>query len=255
MRVAEAHELPTARLIAADTDGSITGQPALLESFRSGRAGAPPRHPDLQSAGAALAAVHSISVPASDDLPVRWHHTPPDDHPTDRRWAHRYQHSPTDGRDAVVDAFRADRPWLTHEVAGRRLQAIPTSPLLLEADDYLRELPAPDGNTVFLHGDVWFGNTLWDHGSCLGLIDWKSAGVGHPGVDLGSLRMRAALAYGLSAADEATTGWEHTAGTVAKGTAYWDAIAAIYTPAGEEPVGRDAFLQHALNRLRADSPI
>lgn len=134
-----------------------------------------------------------------------------------------------------MNAFRADRPWLTREVAGRRLQAIPTSPLLLEADDYLRELPAPNGNTVFLHGDVWFGNTLWDHGSCLGLIDWKSAGVGHPGVDLGSLRMRAALAYGLSAADEATTGWEHTAGTVAKGTAYWDAIAAIYTPAGEDP--------------------
>jgi hypothetical protein len=36
--------------------------------------------------------------------------------------------------------------------------------------------------------NVWIGNMLWTDHRFLGLIDWKAAGDGHTGVDLGSAR-------------------------------------------------------------------
>jgi aminoglycoside phosphotransferase (APT) family kinase protein len=145
-----------------------------------------------------------------------------------------------------------------------RLQNTPITALLIEADQRLNQHRPPDDEQVFLHADVWFGNTLWNDDRCLGLIDWKSAGVGHPGVDIGSLRLNTALIYGMAAADEITRGWEETIGRQADAVAYWDAIAALYTPAelGALPAPtnrtisslevsqrRDAFLLDALNRL------
>jgi len=40
------------------------------------------------------------------------------------------------------------------------------------------------------------------------LIDWKTAGVGNPGVDLGELRKQVAILYGGDAPKYALQGWE-----------------------------------------------
>ena len=141
---------------------------------------------------------------------------------------------------------------------------LPT-PLLLWADDCLREHGRPDGPIGFVHGDVWWGNTRWDGDTFLALIDWKDAGAGNPGVDIGGFRFQMALTYGANP-DPVLEGWEREASTPAANVAYWDAIAALNTPTildgwpGYDDQGqpldtaavtarRDAFLRAAIDRL------
>jgi aminoglycoside phosphotransferase (APT) family kinase protein len=83
------------------------------------------------------------------------------------------------------------------------------------------------------------------------LIDWKTAGVGHPGVDLGELRKQMAIYYGLDAIDAVVDGWELASGRAATDVAYWDVVAALNTRTdlGSVTGKRDAFLRDALERL------
>jgi aminoglycoside phosphotransferase (APT) family kinase protein len=74
--------------------------------------------------------------------------------------------------------------------AERRRGLMPTTPLLKEADERVRSQQVPVAESVFVHGDVWSGNMLWEGDRCVALIDWNTAGVGDPGLDLGSLRMQ-----------------------------------------------------------------
>ena len=93
-------------------------------------------------------------------------------------------------------------------------------------------------------------------------------GVGHPGIDLGSLRLDAAIMFGLPAAAEILDGWRQASGRAVDAVAYWDLVAALTTPTDMAtwlPVAhdhgradldtltlngrRDAFLRAALDQL------
>jgi hypothetical protein len=235
LRLAETHGLAAPRLIAADLDGSVSGTVATLETFLSGRADLPPTVSvgRLREAGAAIARVNAFSLESQPDLPYR-------------------------PRPIAVD----DR------AAERRRGSMPTTPLLQEADERVRSHGLPATASVFLHGDVWGGNRRWEGDRCVALIDWKTAGVGDPGVDLGSLRMQMALQYGQDAPAHVLEGWQRQAGRAAIAVPYWDAVAALNTPtvmhgwpgfAGDgSPLDaaavterRDAFILNALDQLPA----
>jgi aminoglycoside phosphotransferase (APT) family kinase protein len=102
----------------------------------------------------------------------------------------------------------------------------------------------------------------------VGMVDWDAAGVGHPGVDLGTLRLDAAIMFGLPAAADVLEGWRQATGHQADAMAYWDLVAALTTPTDMAqwlPVAhahgrvdldaatlmdrRDAFLRAALDQL------
>lgn len=235
LRLAETHGLAAPRLIAADVDGTASGTVATLETFLPGSSDLPPTVSvgRLREAGAAIASVHAFITESQPDLPYR-------------------------PRPCAVD----DR------AAERRRGLMPTTPLLQEADERVRSHEVPAGTSVFLHGDVWGGNMLWDGDRCVALIDWKTAGVGHPGVDLGSLRMQMALQYGQDAPAHVLEGWERQTGRPAIAVSYWDAVAALNTPtvlhgwpgfaddgspldAAAVTERRDAFLRAALDQLPA----
>lgn len=121
---------------------------------------------------------------------------------------------------------------------------------------------------MLVHGDLWHGNTLWDGERLTGLVDWDCAGIGHPGVDVGSLRCDAALFTGRpDAADDVLAGYQAVAGPLPD-VARFDVEAALATPpdlgwfvAAAHDQGRtdldrdtllarrDAFLRDALLRL------
>jgi aminoglycoside phosphotransferase (APT) family kinase protein len=61
------------------------------------------------------------------------------------------------------------------------------------------------------------------------MVDWDAAGVGHPGIDLGTLRLDAAILFGLPAAGEILEGWRQATGQAADAMAYWDLVAALTT--------------------------
>jgi aminoglycoside phosphotransferase (APT) family kinase protein len=208
---------------------------ATLETFLSGSSDLPPTVSvaRLREAGAAIARVHAFSLESQADLPHRPRPIAVDDRAAERR-----------------------RGWM------------PTTPLLQQADERVGSHGAPAAAPVFLHGDVWGGNMLWEGDRCVALIDWKTAGVGDPGVDLGNLRMQMALQYGQDAPAHVLEGWQRQAGRAAIAVPYWDPVAALNTPtvmhgwpgfaddgspldAAAATERRDAFLRTALGQLPA----
>lgn len=270
LRLAEANGLAAPRLIAADLDGDAAGAPATLETALPGTS-QPPRHVSverLREAGAAIARVHAVRLDPTTDLPLKVRPISGDDHAMERRWANLYRACEADERPSVVQALSELTGWPA-EHAQRMLDA--TAPassaaLLQLADDRVRAVDRPAVATVFVHGDVHHGNMLWDGDTCLALIDWKDAGAGDPGVDLGELRKQVAIQYGLGAPEHVLEGWQAETGREATNVAYWDAVAALNTSAVVEgprtPAERaaathrrDEFLRAALDRLEPSDRI
>lgn len=198
LTVAVENGLPAPRVIAADLDGRAAGSPALLMTFLEGDATVSANLDPLRlrAMGAAAGAVHRVALRPSAELPVR----------------HRHM------------------PWIDF-AQERREGLLPTTPLLDAGDQILREVGLAESGTVFLHGDLWSGNMMFLDGQHVATIDWEAAGVGNPGVDLGSLRLDAALMHGRGAADEVTIGWTQVIGEAPEDESLWDVVAALNTPA------------------------
>jgi aminoglycoside phosphotransferase (APT) family kinase protein len=147
----------------------------------------------LRGLGAAAASVHGVVRSASPALPLRL------------------------------------RPLADVDFDARR-RSTGSSALLEAAALRVSEAPLPDGPTVFVHGDLWQGNTVWAGATLVGLVDWDAAGVGHPGIDLGTLRCDAAVVFGPPAAAEILHGWRQIAARADDMVAYWDLVAALTTP-------------------------
>lgn len=269
LRYAEEHGLPAPRLLAADLDGHVAGTPATLETALEGSSQLPERVSvaQLRAVGAALARVHMVPLSPRPELPLRHHPTSPVagyGRTWNRRWAALYHSSLPKDRADVVEALcnwagvppSLARAWMAEPLA---------TPLLQWADDCVREHGRPAGPTTFVHGDVWWGNTRWDGEDFIGLIDWKDAGAGDPGVDIGEFRFQVAVTYGVGAGP-VLEGWERETGVRATDVAYWDAVAALEAPTfldgwpGYDDHGerleaavvtarRDSFLRAAIDRL------
>jgi aminoglycoside phosphotransferase (APT) family kinase protein len=224
LEAAEQHALPAPRLIAADLEGDAAGTPATLETLVPGTTAwpAPWSVERLRGAGAALARVHAVGMAPQKHLPFR-------------------------PRPIAVDHF----------ALLRRKGSMTTTPLLHAADEVINTHGRPPGEPVFVHGDVWPGNVIWTGDTDAVLIDWKTAGVGAPGVDLGGLRNQVAIMFGPDASTHVLEGWEQATGTKARDVDYWDAVAALNTRTELDDVDgivgatdrRNAFLHRALANL------
>ena len=234
LQLAERSSLPAPRLMAADLRGEEAGGLALLITKLEGTADIPlvVRPPRLRALGMAAAALHAVPLAPTPDLPKRERHM----------------------------------PWI--DFVAMRREGEPSSPLMTAGDDLLQRMPAPEDAPVFVHADLWQGNTMWIDDTYNGMIDFEAAGSGSYGVDLGSLRLDTALLHGMEAADHVLRGWEEAAGHAAENVAYWDAVAALNTradmtgflptihEAGRTDMNgrrlterRDAFLRAALESL------
>lgn len=219
LEVANQYALPAPRLMDADLQGVVAGVPTTLETIAPGTTTWPPplSAERLRTAGAALACVHAVAMAPREHLPFR-------------------------PRPIAVDDFAADR----------RSGRMPTTRLLRAADELIATHGLPPGEPVYVHGDVWPGNLVWTGNEITALIDWKTAGVGAPGVDLCELRKQVAITFGPEAPAHVLDGWERATGTRARDVAYWDAVAALNTPTelnGTATARRDAFLRAALANL------
>jgi aminoglycoside phosphotransferase (APT) family kinase protein len=230
---AEAHRLAAPRLVAVDLDGVAAGRPALLMTVLPGSSTIPTvaSTARLRALGAAAATLHAVATVPGPDLPLRV------------------------------------RPLADVDFAAQR-QAGGSSPLLEAAAERVNQVPMPQGVTVLVHGDLWQGNTVWAGERCVGMVDWDAAGAGHPGIDLGTLRLDAAIMFALPAAAAILDGWRQATGQAADAMAYWDLVAVLTTPTDMAqwlPVAhdhgrtdldaatlndrRDAFLRAALDQL------
>ena len=226
--------LPVAELIGYDL-AERTGYGLVLTACVPGTSVIPPE-PDLerlQALGAAAARISSIKLTPAPALPVR------------------------------------SRPIEAEDFAGMRREQ-GASDLLRAAEAAVAATRPEDDQPGLVHGDLWYGNTLWDDGRLTAVLDWDCAGVGPAGIDLGSLRCDAAWCHGVEAAEHILRGWEAEAGRPASDVSYWDAVAALASPPdmGWFPISmaaqgrpdltrevmlerRAAFLGTALSRLAA----
>jgi aminoglycoside phosphotransferase (APT) family kinase protein len=233
LRLASQASIPVPRLLAHD-NGTTAGIPLMLAEYLPGSSQIPPElDPSrLRDLGALASRLHAVTLQPSDELPAR------------------------------------DRPIADVDFSKLRREQEPRA-LLEEAEALITRIRPAGGQDVFVHGDLWQGNSVWRGGQLTGLIDWDCAGSGAPGIDLGSLRCDAAICYGLQAPDHVLAGWERAAGRAAEDVAYWDVIGALATPPdmdwfadaisdqGRRDLDRatllerrDAFLAQALDRLR-----
>jgi aminoglycoside phosphotransferase (APT) family kinase protein len=213
---AEEHELAAPRLLAVDLDEKTAGSPVLLTTALPGSSRAPAAaSPErLRALGAAAARVHAEAAAPRPGLPLRV------------------------------------RPYDVDFAAQRRANG--SSPLLDAAQELIDNVPVPAGGPVFVHGDLWQGNTIWSGDAFVGMVDWEAAGVGHPGIDLGILRLDTAILFGPPAAAAILDGWRKETGEAADATAYWDVVAALTTSAVME-VGQWLAVVHEQGRVDLDA--
>ena len=256
LRVAEQHGLAAPRLIACDLDGHEAGQPASLETVLPGISGGDgrgaPSAAGWRDAGAAIARVNRVPLQPQEHLPLRGH-IPVWGPQMQRRWASLYQESSEDERPRVVAAYQRFT-WQPEDVAQQILSTVRSTPLLQLADEVVRHTRQPRGELVLLHVDAWPGNLMWIDDTCVGLIDWKEAGVGHPEIDLAIVRCHAAMHHGPDPAVLVREGWEDEMGRKATDLAYWDALIALNTPTDVDAhegstQRRDDFLRAAIDQL------
>lgn len=86
--------------------------------------------------------------------------------------------------------------------------------------------------TALLHGDLWPGNTLWQDGRLVAIIDWEDAALGDPLSDLANCRLEILWAFGMGAMENFTKYYKAINKIDFANLPYWDLCAAL------EPCGK-----------------
>jgi hypothetical protein len=86
--------------------------------------------------------------------------------------------------------------------------------------------PPPADEPVFVHRDFHPGNVLWRGAAVAGVVDWASASVGSPLVDVGHCRVNLVRHLGWDAAEAFRAVYESHAGRTDYDP-YWDLMTVV----------------------------
>ena len=108
---------------------------------------------------------------------------------------------------------------------------------------------------TLIHGDYWFGNTIWLDGRLTGIIDWAGARIADPALDVSIARNDIVIFSGAGMADEFLARYERARGPL-RSLVFWDLLACL-SPikwlagwvAGYQELGVDLSLEDARSRL------
>jgi len=108
-----------------------------------------------------------------------------------------------------------------------------------------------------IHGDFWFGNTIWQDGALTGIVDWDSASIADPARDVAGARNDLALLSGARAADLFLARYEAECGPL-RDLAFWDLLTSLppvrwlpHWVEGYTALGLDLSLAEARARLES----
>ena len=172
LRVAARAEIPTPTLLAVDPDGARVGIPAILMTRLPGRV--------VWDAKGVLRWLRRLA----EALPA--------------------VHAVDIGADEVGVYFNYQQESYAPPAWAHK-------PVVWEKAVELFHGPVLDEDRCFIHRDYHPGNVLWQRGAVTGLVDWQSACVGPPSVDVGHCRANL-LRYAPQLADEFTALTEHALG-------------------------------------------
>lgn len=180
-------DVPCPRLYAADLKAEVCDVPAILESWLPGSQAWRPENLDgyLVRAAEVLVAIHAVSVPSDAELP---------------------RYAPYHERERIVSPPFSTHPGLWDRVADA-LQA-----------------PPPAHRETFIHRDYHPGNVLWDGTQVTGVVDWATAALGPPGIDLARMRLNLASRLGSDAGNRFATAYVTAGGDPMARNPYWDLL-------------------------------
>ena len=180
--------------ILADPEGEILGEPLIVMTFLPGA----PRPPGndasawMRQMADALVWVHNTPL---ERLPPDFRRGEPP-----RQRVDRILSKPPETKDPLWDAVAA---------------ALPRASALLE----------PNAPTL-IHGDFWFGNTIWRDGRLTGIIDWDGARIDDPALDVSIALNDIALFSGTHTAETFLARYETARGPL-KALVFWDLVACL----------------------------
>jgi aminoglycoside phosphotransferase (APT) family kinase protein len=195
--------VPAPRLYAVDADATICDVPALLESWLPGEPEWSPGDVDRYLARTAATLVAIHAVPIASHVPRYAPYYPR----SSERWS-------AVGRSALWTrvATKLDRSWPSHRPA-------------------------------FIHRDYHPGNVLWDGTAVTGVVDWATAAIGPPGIDLARMRQNLASHLGADVADAFARAYVAAGGDEGARHPFWDLLDAADSlpdlPADLGPGGGD----------------
>jgi aminoglycoside phosphotransferase (APT) family kinase protein len=211
--------------ILADATGEVIGDPLIVMSFFPG-APLPPRADAdewVQQMADGLVAVHATPL---DQLPAHFRRG---ETPGER--VARIVGSPPKTPDALWDEVAAVLPRAAEGVTAN----------------------AP----TLIHGDYWFGNTIWMDGRLTGIVDWDGARIADPALDVSIARNDIVVFSGPPLADLFLARYERARGPLA-GLMFWDLVACLPPikwlagwVEGYQELGVDLPLSEARARLEA----
>ena len=163
--------VPTPALVAHDVTGAAAGVPSLLMTRLPGRVVWGPTGPDRWLRRLADLLPVVHAAPAADDLGAYANYAQASDEPPG--WA--------------------------------------TEPAVWERAVEMFHGPVLDPERCFVHRDFHPGNVLWQRGRVTGVVDWASACIGPPSVDIGHCRANL-LGYEPALAEQFTREAERATG-------------------------------------------
>jgi len=177
LKVVAGSGLPVPTILATDVAGVATrGAPSLLMTRLPGHVHLNPAEHRLwiERIAEFAARLHSVDLPA----------------PTFRAWADS---------------------WIT-PLGQFQVPVGAQKPAVWKAAFDALELPPPEDDAVFLHGDYLPVNLLWSRGKITGLTDWNSIHRGSRAIDVGQCRRYLASLYSPDWAEELRSLYESIAG-------------------------------------------
>jgi aminoglycoside phosphotransferase (APT) family kinase protein len=178
------------RPVFADPDGSVIGEPLVVATYVEGAPLAPGGAWWIEQLADTLAEINAVPLARVRGVPA------------DRTARER------------VDRIAADPPDEHDPLWEAVVRAMD------ERADHVRANPP-----AFLHGDLWFGNTIWRDRRIVGVVDWDGARIGDPARDVAITRADLRLFVDDDAALSFLERYEKVRGPLVE-LAFWDLVAA-----------------------------
>ncbi len=184
----------TPRPILADPSGDLIGEPLIVMSLLPGAPQPPTGQDDawIEQLASAMADVHATRL---ESLPSEFPR-----HGTAAERLARILERGSEVRDPLWETVAS-----TLTPIAARVRANPPT---------------------LIHGDFWFGNTIWQNGSLTGIIDWDGAAIADPARDVAGARNDLALLSGARAADLFLARYESARGPL-HDVAFWDLLTSL----------------------------
>lgn len=154
LRVLAANGVPAPEVIIGEEAADILGRPAIVMSYLDGLPDLTPADPHdwARQLARAIAQYHAIEVPDALASLLRA------DYDSLFRW---------------MDAEKPPGRFVKHELGVKLWDAM--RHMWPRVDRSARKL---------LHTDIWPGNTVWNDGHLLAIVDWEWPGIGEPSSDV-----------------------------------------------------------------------